>query len=548
MIWVVAALAIASPPLLAVSVQRQPEVSEAFEADLLKHLLHEAHFRQGYQHVGVERLEAMVRGGPLQPPRSPREAATAVSADLLLELTLSMDRDNIRINTQARLLQLKGGAPDVDPTDPALEPGSVPKRPDAPPPDFRVLDPEPEAPGIVAPRNGGRSVAEALSLKLFGPRPAKTAPVAWYSGRIPGAFLAPGLGGTSSVIAWPPQAQIKWKGELIPLEPGRGLLEISAPGFVTFKRDLVIESGTAVYVNLEQQTATLKVQIPTGSAEAWLEIDGTMVGALPRTIVLSSGAHKAQARIQGVLVGAYKFNLAPDESHTWQVEGRTYPVPLAASTLISPFFTFKNVGANAFINGVLVGRTPLKLQLNPGAYALTLRVLGAVPKKTIITVPSPTAAPVDLKLDPNTVAGAQFVARHPAEAKILCEQWLDRNPFEDGTSPFIQTLFQLIPLIRPFAMLVPWRANNRTSGKPRIAHGGSWWWQAQAWLIDAALVSGLVMWANDNHRDLGRILAAAAYVGTPLLDTLWTTSILPRRNRALCLERLEALTQTSGSR
>ncbi len=169
--------------------------------------------------------------------------------------------------------------------------------------------------------------------------------------------------------------------ELRDLAPGEHVFEVRADGLPPKRTKAVIEAGKASVIELNFEipdgpTGTLKIVSPVPEAKVF--IDGTEVGLVPQTRVLSEGTHYVVVEKAGFAKYQKELNIVAGKTETLQVELRAAGT---ARVLSRP------EGAEVFVDGARIGQTPLSsVEIPAGEHVLSVRLPGFYDYEEVLTI------------------------------------------------------------------------------------------------------------------------------------------------------------------
>jgi hypothetical protein len=150
------------------------------------------------------------------------------------------------------------------------------------------------------------------------------------------------------------------------LQAGSYTITVSYPGYSDWSQSVVVNGPGQVNAVLSPMQAPLSVNANVQGADVY--INGNRVGRTPTTVQLAPGTYTVTVRA----VGYGDFNQTVQLQPMGQAQ-----VNAVLTALQAPLSVNANVqGADVYVNGSPVGRTPVTVQLAPGTYTVTVRAQG----------------------------------------------------------------------------------------------------------------------------------------------------------------------------
>jgi hypothetical protein len=186
-----------------------------------------------------------------------------------------------------------------------------------------------------------------------------------------------GPGGTVRVLANVDGARVFLDGtdlgeapiDIKDIRPGPHVIEVKAPGYISGEKRVTVSAGSSEVLKFDLMPAasgavgTLKVVSPV--PEAVVFIDGENVGQVPQTREVSAGEHFVVVQQKGYKTFEQKIRIEPGQTMTVTAELKAIG---ALQVLSNP------AGAQVYINGELIGPTPLRLDdLDAGEHVVKIQ-------------------------------------------------------------------------------------------------------------------------------------------------------------------------------
>ncbi|MFN4072788.1 MAG: PEGA domain-containing protein [Thermus sp.] len=227
---------------------------------------------------------------------------------------------------------------------------------------------------------GAEGLARALSI-VVEPIPSKdwvTDVARYYVGRVTAPPPTPATA-TLVVDSRPAGAEVYLNGRLsgrtpvsLQVNPGRHEVELRLAGYQTYRVTVNPRPGERVQVFAqlvpEARQGTLAVTSSPSGAEVY--VDGALRGRTPLSLTLPEGRYAVELRLPGY--EPYRATVQVRRGETTRLDVRLNPVPRTGTL----FLESSPTGAEAYVNGALRGRTPLRLVLDEGTYQVELRAPG----------------------------------------------------------------------------------------------------------------------------------------------------------------------------
>lgn len=237
---------------------------------------------------------------------------------------------------------------------------------------------------------GAEGLAKALSI-VIEPVPDKdwvTDVARYFVGRV---STPPPTPATATLVAdsRPQGADVYLDGRLqgrtpltLSVNPGRHEVEFRLAGYQSYRVTVNPKPGERVQVFAqlvpEVRQGTLAVTSNPSGAEVYL--DGALRGRTPLSLSLPEGRYGVELRLAGY--EPYRATVQVRRGETTRLDVRLTPLPRTGTLLLET----SPAGAEAYVNGTLRGRTPLRLALDEGTYRVELRAPGYEPYQATVRV------------------------------------------------------------------------------------------------------------------------------------------------------------------
>lgn len=270
---------------------------------------------------------------------------------------------------------------------------------------------------------GAEGLARALSI-VIEPIPDKdwVTDVARY---FVGRMAAPPSPATATLVvdSRPAGAEVYLDGRMsgrtpvsLQVNPGRHEVELRLAGYQPYRVTLNPRPGERVQVFAqlvpEARQGTLAVTSSPSGAEVYVE--GTLRGRTPLSLSLPEGRYAVELRAPGY--EPYQATVQVRRGETTRLDVRLNPVSRTGILLLESSPT----GAEAYVNGTLRGRTPLRLVLEEGTYQVELKAPGYEPYRATVRVERGRETRVSATLRPIRT-GELYLEARPEGAEVYID-------------------------------------------------------------------------------------------------------------------------------
>ncbi|MFN4071149.1 MAG: PEGA domain-containing protein [Thermus caldifontis] len=271
---------------------------------------------------------------------------------------------------------------------------------------------------------GAEGLARALSI-VIEPLPPKdwvTDLARYYVGRVTAPPPSPATA-TLVVDSRPAGAEVYLNGRLsgrtpltLQVNPGRHQVELRLAGYQPYRVTVNPRPGERVQVFAqlvpEARQGTLVISSSPSGAEVYVE--GALRGRTPLSLSLPEGRYAVELRLSGY--EPYRATVQVRRGETTRLDVRLNPVSRTGTLLLESSPT----GAEAYINGALRGRTPLRLVLEEGTYQVELRAPGYEPYRAAVRVERGRETRVSASLRPIRT-GELYLEARPEGAEVYMD-------------------------------------------------------------------------------------------------------------------------------
>ncbi len=273
---------------------------------------------------------------------------------------------------------------------------------------------------------GAEGLARALSI-VVEPLPPKdwvTDVARYYVGRVtaPPPPPSPALA-TLVVDSRPTGAAVYLNGRLsgrtpltLQVNPGRQEVELRLAGYQPYRVTVNPKPGERVQVFAqlvpEPRQGTLVISSTPSGAEVYVE--GALRGRTPLSLNLPEGRYGVELRLAGY--ETYRATVQVRRGETTRLDVRLNPVSRTGTL----FLESNPTGAEAYVNGALRGRTPLRLVLDEGTYQVEFRAPGYEPYRATVRVERGRETRVSASLRPIRT-GELYLEARPEGAEVYVD-------------------------------------------------------------------------------------------------------------------------------
>ncbi|WP_038049074.1 PEGA domain-containing protein [Thermus caliditerrae] len=271
---------------------------------------------------------------------------------------------------------------------------------------------------------GAEGLARALSI-VIEPLPPKdwvTDVARYFVGRVAAPPPTPATA-TLAVDSRPQGAEVYLDGRLsgrtpvnLSVNPGRHEVELRLSGYQPYRVTVNPKPGERVQVFAqlvpEPRQGTLAVTSSPSGAEVYVE--GALRGRTPLSLSLPEGRYAVELRLSGY--EPYRATVQVRRGETTRLDVRLNPIPRTGTLLLESSPT----GAEAYVNGTLRGRTPLRLVLDEGTYRVELRAPGYEPYQATVRVERGRETRLSASLRPIRT-GELFLEARPEGAEVYVD-------------------------------------------------------------------------------------------------------------------------------
>lgn len=170
-------------------------------------------------------------------------------------------------------------------------------------------------------------------------------------------------------------------------------------------------------------SGTLNINSTPQGAQVYL--NGRFVGNTPLTVRVTPGRQDVELRLAGY--ESYRTSLNVNPGQTLNINAaleRIRPITGTLTVNSSP------QGAQVYVDGRLVGNTPLSIGINPGRADIEIRLDGYDPFRTSVVIAPGQTTTINASLNPQRRTGVLSVNSSPSGAEVYIDnQRVGRTPY-----------------------------------------------------------------------------------------------------------------------
>ncbi len=158
------------------------------------------------------------------------------------------------------------------------------------------------------------------------------------------------------------------------LSAGSYSITVRADGYKDYTANVNLTRDLTINATLEPITHTLMVTSNVKGSEVY--VDGQRRGAVPTRLTLPQGSYSITVEANNYHPFTTSVSLSSDMTVNAQLEPKSFRLNVTANVQ----------GADVYLGGDRIGRTPLQVEVTPGTYALRLVAPGFFESSQTITV------------------------------------------------------------------------------------------------------------------------------------------------------------------
>ncbi|HUC07688.1 MAG TPA: PEGA domain-containing protein, partial [Solirubrobacterales bacterium] len=257
------------------------------------------------------------------------------------------------------------------------------------------------------------------------------------------------------VVSVPEGAKVKIDGAEVgetpwagPVKPGQHELSLSAAGFTPELRKVEAKANREMEVSfaLQRVPGPGKLIVATEPAGAEVSVDGKPAGASPITVEVQPGEHDIEASKAGFKSVAQKISVDHGQSASLRLAlapaGRRQESIIAVAT--------DPKGARLYVDGRIVGETPVKVKSRPGQHEIRVALDGYITRSAKVVLPPgkdfELRVAVSLKKIRSEEVAAKRDEREIAKARLKRAQSCDKQGDWDCALKQFQAVYDYKPV------------------------------------------------------------------------------------------------------
>ena len=209
-----------------------------------------------------------------------------------------------------------------------------------------------------------------------------------------------------------------WAGEI---RPGNHKVTVVNKGFVKEERIVQVQPSRDADVTfaLNREPGPGKLHIETEPPEALVSIDGQQAGSSPYTGDLAAGEHLLEVTDEGYKTIQQQLQLDPGQQLSLKLalqQAQAGQVPPLVAVASDP------QGAQLFLDGKLVGPTPIKVRSTPGPHEIKLALDGYISRTGKINLPDSRDFELRMAISLKPVRGVEEKHEAPTTKELAKAQ------------------------------------------------------------------------------------------------------------------------------
>jgi hypothetical protein len=214
-----------------------------------------------------------------------------------------------------------------------------------------------------------------------------------------------------------------WSGEI---RPGNHKVLVASKGFVKEERIVQVQPNRDADVTfaLNREPGPGKLHVETEPPEAMVSIDGQQVGTSPYTGEVAPGDHQLDVGNDGYKTIAQQLTIDPGQQLSLKLAlqpslaGQVPPLIAVASD---------PQGAQLFVDGKLVGPTPIKVRSTPGPHEIKLMLEGYTTRTGKPILPDSRDFELRMAISLRPIRGVEEKHEAPSSRELAKAQFLSAH-------------------------------------------------------------------------------------------------------------------------
>ena len=209
-----------------------------------------------------------------------------------------------------------------------------------------------------------------------------------------------------------------WSAEI---RPGNHQVAVNAPGYLKEERTVQVQANrdSDVTFALNRAPGPGKLHVDTEPPESVVSVDGKQVGASPFTGEVAPGEHQLEVSNEGYKTIAQQLQLDPGQQLSFKLvlqKAQKGQVPPLIAVASDP------QGAQLYVDGKLVGPTPVKVRSTPGPHEIKLALEGYVTRTGRAVLPDTRDFELRMAISLRPVRGVAEKHEAPSTSELARAQ------------------------------------------------------------------------------------------------------------------------------
>ena len=238
-----------------------------------------------------------------------------------------------------------------------------------------------------------------------------------------------------------------WSGEI---KPGPHKINLARDGYLSDERTITAQKNREAEVSmvLQRPPGPARLMVETDPPGGEVRVDGNVAGTTPlqQEIILEPGEHQVEARMDGFLAVAQTVSVEQSQSLALRLAMAPAPKdPLPPTIAVNT----EPQGARLYLDGKLVGETPVRKVTVPGPHDVKILLDGYVSRTTKIKLPEDSGFELRLALNLKKVRGSDTLDRPDPTAMAKSQLHRALTCYKLADYPCALTNFKSVYEVRP---------------------------------------------------------------------------------------------------